>query len=37
MKSPLSDYLARCRERNIAGVWTIERGETVDLPVKQKD
>jgi L-ascorbate metabolism protein UlaG (beta-lactamase superfamily) len=34
MKSPRSAFVNRCRERNIEGVWTIERGETVDLPVK---
>ena len=36
-KSPLSAFVNRCRERNIAGVWSIERGETVDLPVKHRD
>ena len=33
-KSPLSAFVNRCRERDIAGVWSIARGETVDLPVK---
>ena len=35
MKSPLSAFVDRCRERGIAGVWTMTRGETVDLPVKE--
>ena len=34
MKSPLSAFVDRCRERDISGVRTLARGETVDLPVK---
>ncbi len=33
-KSPVSAFVNRCRERNVAGVWTMTRGETVDLPIK---
>ncbi len=33
--SPLRAFVDRCRERDIAGVRTMGRGETVDLPVTQ--
>jgi L-ascorbate metabolism protein UlaG (beta-lactamase superfamily) len=34
MKSPLSDFLARARERGLPGVRPVTRGDTVDLPTR---
>jgi hypothetical protein len=33
--SPVSDYFARVRDRGLAGVQPIGRGDTVELPVRR--
>jgi hypothetical protein len=33
-KSPLRDYLSRAREQGLSGIRPIERGNTIELPLR---